>query len=77
MEETGGERCKTQEDVRGLGRGAERQPGWAWMPRRAGVGWGKMTVGAGMTWHSLDRHHAAPSSVNTMMDEGHQAHPGP
>ena len=34
-----------------------------------------MTVGARMTWLSLDRHHATPSSVNTMMDEGHQAHP--
>lgn len=76
MEETGGERCQTQEEVRGSGRGAERQPGWAWMPRWGRVGRGKMTVGAGMTWHSLDSHHVTPSSVNTMMDEGHQAYPG-
>lgn len=71
----GGGRCKTQEDVGGSGRRAERQPGWARMPRRGGVGQGKMTVGARMTWLSLDRHHATPSSVSTLMDEGHQAHP--
>ena len=53
--------------------GTNAHSGWR---EGGGVGLGERTEGAGTIWHCPDGHHAAPSSVNAVLDKGRWAHPG-